>query len=48
MRLVASLKAGLVTWSAMLRKLAAYERQNRVDIALALLSVLSTPCLYKG
>lgn len=44
MLLVASLKAGLVAWSAMLRKLAAYERQNQVDIALALLSVLSTPC----
>lgn len=34
MRLVASLKAGHVAPSVMLRKLAAYERQNQVDIAL--------------
>lgn len=33
-RLVASLKAGHVAPSMMLRKLAAYERQNQVDIAL--------------
>lgn len=33
-RLVASLKAGHVAPSVMLRKLAAYERQNQVDIAL--------------
>lgn len=33
-RLVASLKAGHVAPSLMLRKLAAYERQNQVDIAL--------------
>jgi TnpA family transposase len=33
-RLVASLKAGYVAPSVMLRKLAAYERQNQVDIAL--------------
>jgi TnpA family transposase len=34
LRLVASLKAGHVAPSAMLRKLAAYERQNQVDVAL--------------
>ncbi len=34
MRLVASLKAGHVAPSVMLRKLAAYERQNQVGIAL--------------
>ncbi|GCA52888.1 tn3 transposase DDE domain protein [Sinorhizobium sp. KGO-5] len=34
MRLVASLKAGHVAPSVMLRKLAAYERQNQMDIAL--------------
>lgn len=34
LRLVASLKAGHVAPSVMLRKLAAYERQNQVDIAL--------------
>ena len=34
LRLVASLKAGHVAPSAMLRKLAAYERQNQVDLAL--------------
>jgi TnpA family transposase len=33
-RLVASLKAGTVLPSAMLRKLAAYERQNQLDLAL--------------
>jgi TnpA family transposase len=33
-RLVASLKAGTVQPSAMLRKLAAYERQNQLDLAL--------------
>jgi len=33
-RLVASLKAGHVAPSVMLRKLAAYERQNQIDIAL--------------
>lgn len=33
-RLVASLKAGHVAPSVMLRKLAAYERQNQVDVAL--------------
>jgi TnpA family transposase len=33
-RLVASLKAGQVAPSLMLRKLAAYERQNQVDVAL--------------
>ena len=33
-RLVASLKAGQVAPSAMLRKLAAYERQNQLDVAL--------------
>lgn len=33
-RLVASLKAGSVLPSAMLRKLAAYERQNQLDLAL--------------
>jgi len=33
-RLVASLKAGTVAPSAMLRKLAAYERQNHLDLAL--------------
>lgn len=33
-RLVASLKAGIVAPSAMLRKLAAYERQNQLDLAL--------------
>ena len=33
-RLVASLKAGVVQPSAMLRKLAAYERQNQLDLAL--------------
>ena len=33
-RLVASLKAGTVAPSAMLRKLAAYERQNQLDLAL--------------
>lgn len=33
-RLVASIKAGHVAPSVMLRKLAAYERQNQVDIAL--------------
>lgn len=33
-RLVASLKAGHVAPSVMLRKLAAYERQNQVDLAL--------------
>lgn len=33
-RLVASLKAGRVAPSVMLRKLAAYERQNQVDLAL--------------
>ena len=32
--LVASLKAGHVAPSTMLRKLAAYERQNQIDIAL--------------
>jgi len=34
-RLVASLKAGAVAPSAMLKKLAAYERQNQLDLALA-------------
>lgn len=34
LRLVASLKAGHVAPSAMLRRLAAYERQNQVDFAL--------------
>jgi TnpA family transposase len=34
LRLVASLKAGHVAPSVMLRKLAAYERQNQIDIAL--------------
>ncbi|MFE8108032.1 Tn3 family transposase, partial [Sphingomonas melonis] len=34
LRLVASLKAGHFAPSAMLRKLAAYERQNQVDLAL--------------
>jgi TnpA family transposase len=34
LRLVASMKAGHVAPSVMLRKLAAYERQNQVDIAL--------------
>jgi len=33
-RLVASLRAGTVLPSAMLRKLAAYERQNQLDLAL--------------
>jgi TnpA family transposase len=33
-RLVASLNAGTVAPSAMLRKLAAYERQNQLDLAL--------------
>jgi TnpA family transposase len=33
-RLVASLKAGVVAPSAMLRKLAAYRRQNQLDLAL--------------
>jgi TnpA family transposase len=33
-RLVASLKAGTVAPSAMLRKLAAYERRNQLDLAL--------------
>jgi TnpA family transposase len=33
-RLVASLKAGTVQPSVMLRKLAAYERQNQLDLAL--------------
>jgi len=33
-RLVASLKAGTVAPSALLRKLAAYERQNQLDLAL--------------
>jgi len=33
-RLVASMKAGAVLPSAMLRKLAAYERQNQLDLAL--------------
>jgi TnpA family transposase len=33
-RLVASLKAGTVQPSAMLRKLAAYDRQNQLDLAL--------------
>jgi TnpA family transposase len=33
-RLVASLKAGTVAPSAMLRKLAAYDRQNQLDLAL--------------
>ncbi len=33
-RLVASLQAGTVQPSAMLRKLAAYERQNQLDLAL--------------
>jgi len=33
-RLVASLKAGTVAPSAMLKKLAAYERQNQLDLAL--------------
>lgn len=33
-RIVASLKAGTVLPSAMLRKLAAYERQNQLDLAL--------------
>ena len=34
LRLVASLKAGPVAPSAMLKKLAAYERQNQLDLAL--------------
>ena len=34
LRLVASLKVGVVAPSAMLKKLAAYERQNRLDRAL--------------
>lgn len=34
LRLVASLKAGHVAPSVMLRKLAAYERQNQIDVAL--------------
>ena len=34
LRLVASLKAGHAAPSAMLRKLAAYERQNQLDLAL--------------
>lgn len=34
LRLVASLKAGHVAPSTMLRKLAAYERQNQIDLAL--------------
>jgi TnpA family transposase len=33
-RLVASLKAGIVAPSVMLKKLAAYERQNQLDLAL--------------
>ena len=33
-RLVASLKAGIVAPSVMLRKLAAYRRQNQLDLAL--------------
>jgi TnpA family transposase len=33
-RLVASLKAGIVAPSSMLRKLAAYRRQNQLDLAL--------------
>jgi TnpA family transposase len=33
LRLVASLKAGVVAPSAMLKKLAAYERQNQLDLA---------------
>ena len=34
LRLVTSLKAGVVAPSAMLKKLAAYERQNQLDLAL--------------
>ena len=34
LRLLASLKAGNVAPSTMLRKLAAYERQNQIDVAL--------------
>ena len=34
LRLVASLKAGTVAPSAMLRNLAAYRRQNKLDLAL--------------
>jgi TnpA family transposase len=33
-RLIASLKAGTVAPSALLKKLAAYERQNQLDLAL--------------
>ncbi len=35
LRLTASIKAGVVAPSAMLRKLGAYKRQNRLDFALA-------------
>ena len=34
LRLVGSIKAGHVAPSVMLRKLAAYERQNQLDVAL--------------
>jgi TnpA family transposase len=34
LRLVASLKAGIVLPSAMLKRLAAYRRQNQLDLAL--------------
>ena len=44
LRLIASLKAGHVAPSTMLRKLAAYERQNQIDIALQELGKLSGRC----
>ena len=44
LRLVASLQAGTVLPSAMLKRLAAFQRQNQLDLALQELGGSSGPC----
>jgi TnpA family transposase len=44
LRLVGSIKAGHVAPSVMLRKLAAYERQNQLDVALQEIGKVNGPC----
>jgi TnpA family transposase len=44
-RLVASLYAGAVAPSVMLKKLAAYRRQNQLDLALQELGRIERTCL---
>ena len=44
LRLVASLQAGTVLPSAMLKRLAAFQRQNQLDLAYSFWGVSSVPC----